>query len=639
MRKKNKNEPESKTPLEKDVEAIMGPTLDKAGPTDNTKQSSDEEDDNPPERLLVIPDSDQPAEAPNETAQADESESLPEVDDQATDKAVDDIARHDSDELLAVQDAADKPAEPPDKGHKLRRFFHAWWHNKVARWSTITFIIAGIAAAGAFPASRYFILNTAGVRASASLKIIDDNTLLPLKNVQVSVGGQTAATDKAGQVTLHQLKLGKTDLTIKKPAFAAVTKPVTLGWGSNPLGSVSLHAVGSIYTFQVQDFLSGKPIEGAEATSGEASALSDKDGKIVLVVDNQQANQLNVTIKADSFRDENLTLNVATTESQTVPMVPARKHTFISKRSGTYDVYKIDADGKNEAVLLKGTGLERDDISLVPHPSDDKVALVSTRDNVHNKDGFLLSTLTLIDVSDDTATKVAQSEKIQILGWIDTHLIFVQIAAGASANNPRRQRLVSYDYKNHTSTDISAANSFNDLAVIGSSIYYAPAVQLQSDPINFIKSNAAGSSKQTVLNKEVWNIYRTDYDQLTLSGEQDWFSYHLGDAKAQSLASPPANVKNRLYTDSPDARRSAWVDTRDGKGVLLVYDVGTKKDKVVETMEGLTTPVRWLTNNTIVFRVHTAQETADYVLNIDGGKARKIRDVTDAKGIDRWFYY
>lgn len=51
-------------------------------------------------------------------------------------------------------------------------------------------------------------------------------------------------------------------------------------------------------------------------------------------------------------------------------MAPSRKHVFISKRSGTYDVYKVDVDGKNEEKVLSGTGSERPDaIALSIHPT------------------------------------------------------------------------------------------------------------------------------------------------------------------------------------------------------------------------------------------------------------------------------
>jgi hypothetical protein len=40
-----------------------------------------------------------------------------------------------------------------------------------------------------------------------------------------------------------------------------------------------------------------------------------------------------------------------------------------------------------------------------------------------------------------------------------------------------------------------------------------------------------------------------------------------------------------------------------------------------------------------VFRVSSGSETADYVLSLDGGEAKKISDVTDITGIDRWYIF
>ena len=80
------------------------------------------------------------------------------------------------------------------------------------------------------------------------------------------------------------------------------------------------------------------------------------------------------------------------------------------------------------------------------------------------------------------------------------------------------------------------------------------------------------------------------------------------------------------------------MEERDGKGVLLAYDTITKTDKALKTQSGLISTVRWLSNNTVVYRIHTSQETADYVLNLDGGEAKKIKDVTNTIGIDQGYF-
>jgi hypothetical protein len=313
---------------------------------------------------------------------------------------------------------------------------------------------------------------------------------------------------------------------------------------------------------------------------------------------------------------------------------------FISKRSGKYDVYKIDIDGKNEKLVLKGTGSERDDITLAPHPNAEVVAMVSTRDNVRNRDGYLLSTLTLINLQNKTVEKVAQSERIQIVEWIGNRLVYVRIASGTSASNPKRHRLVSYDYESGDSKEIANSNYFNDVMVAGGMVYFAPSGAYQKKPTALYRTKADGTDRETVLDRETWNIFRTSYDQLTLATGKDWYEYGLNDGDTAKLGGEPPNLRSRVYIDNPARTKSLWVDQRDGKGVLIPYDLlGKRDDEPLHTQSGLKNPVRWLNNNSIVFRISTDQETADYAVSIDGGEPQKIRDVTNTSGIDSWYYY
>ena len=112
----------------------------------------------------------------------------------------------------------------------------------------------------------------------------------------------------------------------------------------------------------------------------------------------------------------------------------------------------------------------------------------------------------------------------------------------------------------------------------------------------------------------------------------------IGESTAKKESNQPSNLTSRIYSDSADGARSLWVDQRDGKGVLVLYDKDSDKEKALVSQAGLENPVRWLNNTTLVYRIHTPQETADYVLSIEGGSAKKIRDVTSTYGVDRWYH-
>lgn len=601
-----------------------------------------------PLKIKVLKDDDdtEPIDPPEEKPEPPEPESpttdLPEPEDDKTAKAVDDIVAHESDELLKAEDEklaqAFRPEQKQTFGQKLKHFFRAWWQNPKARWATIIILVLAVAAVATIPKSRYLVLNTAGVRGSLSVQVLDESTLQPLKNVEISAQDVRAVTNTEGQARLEKVKLGSSELVIEKRAFAPIRKKITIGWGSNPQGETKLTPVGAQYSFLVTDFLSGKGIEKIEAISGEASALSDEHGKIRLTLE-EPPDEIEVTIKGSDFREETFKINASTKDERAVQLVPARKQVFVSKRSGKYDVFKIDIDGKNEERILAGTGNERPEMVLIPHPKDEVVALVSTREGKRNSDGFLMSTLTIIDLSDNSTKSVVTSERVQLVDWIGDRLIYVQIAAGTSGANPTRHRLMSYNHEEGTNKELAASNTFNDVMVAAGKLYYAPSSAYQNAAANLYRLDADGTGRTSILGKEAWNLFRTAYDHIAVSATNEWYDYRLGDSKPAKLNGEPANLTSRVYVDGPDGKKSLWVDSRDGKGVLLAYDIEGKTDKDLRTQSGLKNPIRWLTPSTVVFRINTEQETADYALSLDGGDPRKIRDVTNTTGPDQWYYH
>ncbi|HMS23187.1 MAG TPA: hypothetical protein PKB09_00065 [Candidatus Saccharibacteria bacterium] len=645
-----------KNELNQKVESIMGPT------PENPNTVSKE-----PERYLPEKDvkkatsapvvkgsekiSEPPASAQNVALdkKAQESNSV-EEESKEIDKAVDDIAEKEADEILSAEDEAVEKAfrETDKKQNWIKRF----WGNKVARRTFLFLIFAGIVTLGAVPTSRYYILNTAGVRSSASLRVLDESTQQPLKNVNVTIGEASGVTNEQGVVGLSGVKLGTQTISIERRAYAKSERQIIVGWGSNPLGDSSIKPTGIQYSFNVVDYLSKKPIAKAEAFSGDASAFSDKDGKATLTLDTNGDQPVVINIRADGYRSEKIKDDGGEdTSVRTVRMVPAQKQVFITKRSGKYDVYKIDADGKNEELVLSGTGSERSDMTLAAHPTGNVAALVSTRDNIRSSDKTLLSTLTMIEVDTNKTFPVDSSERIQVVGWIGDRLIYVKVNDEKKKNGVSTHSLISYDYKNDTKTEVSSNLFFNDVMVANDRIYYAPAAEYEysedggesktvnKDSLGLFSTNSTGGDKQTIIAKEIWSISRKDYSTIVIGSGQDWYEFVVGKTETSKLSGAPAEQGSRIYIDSIDKKQSLWVDKRDGKGVLLTFDFTKQDDKILSSLSGLASPVRWLNATTAVFRIQTEQETADYAISTNGGDPQKITDVTATSGVENWYFY
>ena len=563
------------------------------------------------------------------------------LDDKGLDDAVSDIIARESDELLAVEDVIRKSADPATKTKKTKtNIFRRWWQNKKLRYVTIAGLLAIMAAVLLVPTSRYAVLTVVGARASMNLKVIDTKSGLPIKIVQVSVAGKTSTSDAEGNVQLNNLKLGKAEMVLDKRSFAQKTQPVTIGWGSNPFNDpIQLEAAGSAYNFTITDWASGKPIEKAEVSDGDSKVLTDGSGKVSMLI---QSNDKDVkfSVKADNYRVEDIVVGANDKSDKSLQLVVSNPDIFVSKRSGKYDVYKKDADGKNEVVLLGGSGSEQEGMSLLPNQSGTVAAVASTRDGRRDKDGFLLSNLYIIDTNTKTVVKIPETEaaQIQLVDWVRDKLIFVKVASGPSAATSGRQKGISYDYKQDKATLLASANYFNDVEVYKNQVYFAPSSTGGVAQLNRIDPD--NSNKVVLLGQEVWELLRVKNDRLMVNAaNKKWYEQQIGEAKFSEMATVSTSAQNRLYIDGPNGEKTVWIDQRDGKGVLILEDTKTGDSKTLLSKGGLTYPIRWLSNKHLLVRVSNSQETADYVLNIEGGEPKKISDVTNTAATNRWYYY
>jgi uncharacterized protein YpmB len=589
------------------------------------------------------PDAPKPNEPEPETTTAETSAAQPEVEpteeptesaadpleNKQTDEAVDEIVKEESDEILADQDGSTQETTPKKRGFwgSIGHFFAAWWRNKWLRWITILLLLGGIGAVAAIPAARYYVLNKAGVRASTSLTVFDNGTRLPLKNVTVTVGGKKALTDSKGVAKVSNLKLGPQRLVIQRTAFATIKQNVTVGWGSNPLGNFILDSTGVRYAVIVTDFVSGKPISGAEVSFADtgATAVSDKQGKATITLDNaSEASNVQLTVSASGYHATTVTMSTTATTPTPVALPPSVKTVFVAKENGRYNLTSMYLDGSERTTLLAGTGSENVNLSVLVDPAGQKVAYVSTRDGLTDADGYTLSGLALVDTSDGNYATISHAEHIQLVDWIGTTIIFEESSTNSSATDSNRYRLVAYDYASSKRYELAHANQFNSVQVIEGKVYYAVSSTDPSAQAYYFQINPDGTNRTAILEKEVWSAFRTAYDKVLLQTPDGWYSYSVGTTPVATTALP--NAQNSTYVEGPD-NQSLWINKSSGQGALTLHSNTHGTDSVLATQAGMAYPVRWLTDTTILYRVTTGSEVADYAVTTAGGQTRKVTDV------------
>lgn len=556
------------------------------------------------------------------------------VDDPSTDAAVDDILLKEGDTLLESAGLGAPTANIRRPG-RLRRLLGAWGRSKTVRWTMVFILLGSIGGALGIPKSRYYILNMAGVRSSASVIVLDESTQLPLKNVTVRIAGAVARTNREGRAVFQDMLLGPATLTIQRIAFAPQTKPVTIGWGSNPLGEYRLTAVGVQYRVQVQDYLSAKPIVGAEVQTDVVNALSDKDGQALLTVDDsaRAAARLTVHISATGYRSEVITASPDDSTKLIVSLVPAAKEYFISKQSGTYDVYSVDLDGKNQKLLVKGTGNETSPVNLTVNPDGTQAALISNRDTVRSREGYPLTNLTLIDLSSGAHATVDRAEHIQPVMWSGPRLVYRTTTAEAGTAGNGRNRLISYNYETNARLELAMAAQFSVTTGVGEYVYFA-AANAPDAVLGLWRIKPDGTKRQQLSDTEVWALLRTSYDQLSLQTPAGWYVHKVGESGVVSSSAPIPFV-HTLFVDDVMGRRTVWTEMSGGKGLVMLRNKGDAAAQPVALagQSGVTKSVRWAGDHAVVYRVATSNESASYVVSPAGGQPRKVTDIVQVSGL------
>ncbi len=556
------------------------------------------------------------------------------------DKVVDEIKHEEADELLKAKDDELAKAFEPEttRWQHFKRWLRDVWSEPKWRYSIIASTTLLLAALFVLPASRYFIFNTVGLRASATVQVTDDKTTQPVKNAVVTLAGQSGKTNADGEITLQHMKLGPTTLTVQKAAYSQVRQQITLGLGANKLGTKTLSAVGARLKFKVVDWLSKKPLPGAEAVLGDSSALADEEGLIELPVEADQEDAMEVSLQAERYTAKKVAASLADKNTKDVPLVVDYPEYFMSNRGGKFDLYRSTIEGANERVILASTGRETaNGLELTIRGDRKYVALVSKRDNETNADGYQLETLTVIDSATDTAKKVTSSEDIYTVGWEGNRLIYVKIAAGASAANASRQRLMSYNLETGKDQELASSNYFVNALMLKGTVIYSPTDVYHGAKRGVFRIQVDGSSKQNIFDQDTWGFYRTDWDQISFQTNNNWYRFSLAKPTAEKLAQAISDPQSINYVDNNDHSQAAWFEQRDGKGTLLLRDTATKKDTVLKTQSGLQSVVGWAGDKHLVYRVVSPAETADYIISIDGGSAAKIKDVYNvAAGAPRY---
>ncbi len=491
-------------------------------------------------------------------------------------------------------------------------------------------LVGALITLGVVPFTRWTILNLMGFRSTVVVHVQDGANQQPLSNVTLKVDSKLyGVTDPEGKARFENIKLGRHSITADKIGYSHADEVITAEAGMTSDSALTLKVIGIKLDLDVKDWLSGQVISSATVKSGENASQTDKNGRASIVVPPNDTNRVELEVSAPGYLTKTVNTGLSV-ESREVTLVAAQKDYFISKRDGKLDIFSSNLDGTNQQKIIEATGKEDEQLlQFTINRTNKQAVLVATREGKKVNERIVAG-IYLIDLENSSLRKVDEGSNVQLIDWGNDALIYSKSMPEANYDDPGFMQVISLNPTSGKVSQLTQANYFPAIAVAQNKLYYMPADAYRPiENASLTSIDLANSARRTYLpDKQVSLVSRTNYGNVQLSlNDGTYYDLQLNSGTAKPVNRNPG--ASFSFSLSPNGQNVAWADRRDGQGVLLVRSVNNPEERVVVKSSGFTTPVRWLSDDLIVIRSATSQETADYVVHVPTGKMGKVVDVSN----------
>jgi hypothetical protein len=550
-------------------------------------------------------------------AQEQSSDDLPQanLDDNVTDQAVKDIATAESDQVLAVEDAAAQPPPISEGGWKTK--FKRILKDK-RTWIGVAVVLVLLLAV---PVTRYKVLGLV-LKKPVTVTVVDSQSGHPVSAAQVEFGGATGKTDGSGQVRLRS-KVGPQTIVAQKQYYKQTDSKYFVGLKSAKSKTVKLTATGRLVPVTVINKITGQPLKGAEIKVLNTSAKTDNKGRAVIALPaKHDTEKVKLSFSGYNSVETDIQVTDQAVKANNFRLVPAGHIYFLSNLSGTIDVVRTNLDGSARKTVFKGTGKEDARSTSLLASRDWRYAVLKS-----NREGSQAS-LFVIDGNNDKVTQFDSSiGNFDLIGWYGHAFIYDLSRDSVSSWQSGRQMLKSYD------ADHSQLNQLDQTEGEGSSGSYAyqgffnfyivnGAVVYNTQWYTFNSSGAAydaGNKNDTIRaaqpdghgKKDYQNwpantngavtatLYEPDAIYYAVSDNSGKTNYYVYEHQAVAAASIDAGAFNSDYPTyllSPSGNRTFWSELRDGRNTLFVGNAEAKSKQQANT-NGDYAPYGWFSDD------------------------------------------
>jgi hypothetical protein len=567
-----------------------------------------------------------------------------EIDDEKTDKAVDEIAATDSDALIAAEDEARTPkpivGEKTSFKERLIALVRSKWF-----WLGVVILLLGVFA---WPTSRYKILGLI-IKEPITLKVIDGKTHTAVSAAEVEIGGSHAKTDANGRASINA-PLGKHQLIVTKQYYKVYNQDVSVSFKKHTATSVTMAATGRQVPITVINKISGEPIANAEIRVLNTSAKTDKNGHANIVLPTKHDTEQAVVTRG-GYNTAKLSVTVTSNKvpTNTIQLTPSGQIYFLSNQSGTIDVVKTNLDGSGRKVILTGTGKEDSNNTSLLASRDWRYAILEARRDTAKP------ALYLIDTGNDKVTTVDPgSNDLTLVGWYGHNFIYDLVHTSQSYWQGGREAIKSYDAdrgqmnqidQNQASGDASGYiyQYFNNFYIVNGAVVYTNQWSNYASGSLSGKSatiRVAGPAGQSKKDPQTLDATNTGYIQAALYEPAGIYYaiYNNADNKTAYFKYENQNVSGATTIDqsdfsktyptyllSPSGSQTFWTELRDGKNTLFLGDKDAGGKKQIAALSDYA-PYGWYGDNYLLASKNSSEL---YVMKAGDLKTHAPLKITD----------
>jgi len=553
--------------------------------------------------------------------------------------------------------SASQPESPKTKKSHWRHWHHFKdWYGDHKKWSIPATIFAVFVVLALIPWTRYHIAGLI-VKKDFTIEVSDSSSNTPVSGASVSMAGVSGTTNGNGQVTLKAVKVGDHTAVITKKYYQDKSSNVLVSiLKEKTRPNIAFVATGRQVLIKVTNTINGKVLGNVQIDVADTTAKTAADGTATVVLPANASTQ-RAKLSLPGYNDADVTVKVSDqkTQENDFNLTPAGSVYFLSKRSGSLDVMKVNLDGSNAKTVVAASGYEQTDNTFLSQSPDGKyVALVSKRAASQAQ-----PQLYVFAAIDDQLLQADSGNAIfTMYGWIGDSLIYTAQRQDLPAWQQGLNKLKSYDATSGKATllDQSAGSDANvgineiyQLVMLsGNSVIYSKYWSSNGDlserngrNFSLQSIDAGGQNHQSLATFPASHIvqfiqhspvavYISDTWPVDNIANPSYYDYTFGGGspKPVTLSGNQFFSSNFLYAFSPSGNQVFWSEPRDGKNALILADNTGANAKTILNLSNYSA-FGWYSEDYLLLSKNGNEL---YISDLHGANPIKVTDYEPAYG-------